>query len=162
LRLPHRASSRFLAAKPSGSGQCLGRYHSCFFNPAIHEKNRRQRRGVSASHHSMADVIAGVSQSHGIFSLVSGGVLTSKSKSEFRTLFFLGMLLAGPSVAAHSQSSETIFLVRHAEKTSTARDATLSPQGRKRAECLAHTLGDAGIQSFSPQDLSAPRKPRDP
>jgi phosphohistidine phosphatase SixA len=94
----------------------------------------------------MADVIAGVSQSHGIFSLAAGGVLTSKSKSEFRTLFFLGMLLAGLSVAAHSQSSETIFLVRHAEKTSTARDATLSPQGRKRAECLAHTLGDAGIQ----------------
>jgi broad specificity phosphatase PhoE len=76
---------------------------------------------------------------------VKGG-LKSKLKSKFRNLVMLGMLSAGLSVAAFSQNSGTVFLVRHAEKTSTARDATLSLQGRKRAECLARTLSDAGIQ----------------
>jgi phosphohistidine phosphatase SixA len=49
-------------------------------------------------------------------------------------------------VAAVAQGAGTVFLVRHAEKLSTARDATLSPQGHKRAQCLAHMLGDAGVQ----------------
>jgi len=39
-----------------------------------------------------------------------------------------------------------IFLVRHAEKASDAKDAPLSPQGQGRAECLAHLLADAGIR----------------
>lgn len=74
--------------------------------------------------------------------------LKSKLKDQFSNVVLLGTLAACLSIAAHSQSSGTIFLVRHAEKTSTARDATLTPAGLKRAECLAHTLGDAGIQAI--------------
>lgn len=41
-----------------------------------------------------------------------------------------------------------VFLVRHAEKASDAKDALLSAQGHKRAACLAHMLGDAGIHAI--------------
>jgi phosphohistidine phosphatase SixA len=47
---------------------------------------------------------------------------------------------------AAAQNVHTIFLVRHAEKASGAPDAGLSPQGQKRAECLATMLKDAGIK----------------
>ncbi len=71
------------------------------------------------------------------------------ARTSMRTsLFALGTLVVCLSAAAYSQSNGTVFLVRHAEKTSAARDAILSAQGRKRAECLAHTLGDAGIQTI--------------
>src|SRR4051812_32459980 len=49
------------------------------------------------------------------------------------------------SVAAFSQNSGTIFLVRHAERESSAGDSPLSPAGSKRADCLAKTLADANI-----------------
>jgi phosphohistidine phosphatase SixA len=41
-----------------------------------------------------------------------------------------------------------VFLVRHAEKGSEAKDALLSAQGHQRAQCLARTLGDAGIREI--------------
>ena len=72
--------------------------------------------------------------------------MKSKLAFKFRSLVVLTLLAVGLLVAAHAQDSGTVFLVRHAEKLSTARDAVLSPQGHKRADCLAHTLGDAGIQ----------------
>jgi phosphohistidine phosphatase SixA len=72
--------------------------------------------------------------------------LTGKSKSRFQDLFVLGIVVASLSIGAYSQNSGTVFLVRHAEKASTARDAALSAQGVKRAECLARTLGGAGVQ----------------
>jgi phosphohistidine phosphatase SixA len=72
--------------------------------------------------------------------------LKSRLKSKFRNLVVLVMLAAWLPVNAHSQDRGTVFLVRHAEKVSAARDAILSPQGHKRADCLAHTLGDAGVQ----------------
>jgi phosphohistidine phosphatase SixA len=71
--------------------------------------------------------------------------LKGKLTFRFRNVVVLAMLAVG-LVAAHAQRSGTVFLVRHAEKWSMARDAVLSPQGHKRAVCLAHTLGDAGIQ----------------
>lgn len=67
-------------------------------------------------------------------------------KSKSINLVVLTLLAVCLSAAAHAQDSGTVFLVRHAEKLSTARDAVLSPQGHKRADCLARTLGDAGIQ----------------
>lgn len=72
--------------------------------------------------------------------------MESRLRAGFYRPIVVAMLALWFSVAAYSQSSGTVFLVRHAEKTSTARDATLTPQGLKRAECLARTLGDAGIQ----------------
>jgi len=42
----------------------------------------------------------------------------------------------------------TIFIIRHAEKLSTAPDALLSAAGHKRADCLAHLLGEANIKTI--------------
>jgi len=56
-------------------------------------------------------------------------------------------------LAAAQQNVRTIFLVRHAEKVSTAADAVLSPEGEKRAECLATTLKDAGIKQIYVTDV---------
>jgi phosphohistidine phosphatase SixA len=52
------------------------------------------------------------------------------------------------NLAMAQQSVRTVFLVRHAEKTSAADDATLNPAGMKRADCLASTLRDAGIKQI--------------
>jgi phosphohistidine phosphatase SixA len=41
-----------------------------------------------------------------------------------------------------------VFLVRHAEKASDAKDALLSEAGHKRAECLAHFLETANIRKI--------------
>ena len=67
-------------------------------------------------------------------------------KKSILNLICLALLALCLPATAAAQASGTIFLVRHAEKLSTARDATLSPKGLKRAQCLAHMLGDAGIQ----------------
>jgi len=67
-------------------------------------------------------------------------------KSKLANLAILTLLAIWLSAIAQAQESGTVFLVRHAEKLSTARDAVLSPKGHKRADCLARTLGDAGIQ----------------
>jgi phosphohistidine phosphatase SixA len=57
-------------------------------------------------------------------------------------------------MAAAQQNVRTIFLVRHAEKASTASDTPLSPDGAKRAECLAATLKDAGIKQIYVTDTT--------
>ena len=57
-------------------------------------------------------------------------------------------------LAAAQQNVRTIFLVRHAEKASTAADAPLSPEGEKRAECLAAMLKDAGIKQIYVTDVT--------
>jgi broad specificity phosphatase PhoE len=72
--------------------------------------------------------------------------LNNKLTFRFRNLAVLTLLAIGLPAVSRAQDSGTVFLVRHAEKLSTARDAILSPEGHKRADCLAHTLGDAGIQ----------------
>jgi phosphohistidine phosphatase SixA len=41
-----------------------------------------------------------------------------------------------------------VFLVRHAEKASQEPNASLSDKGRKRAECLAGVLRDAGVTAI--------------
>lgn len=56
----------------------------------------------------------------------------------------LGMLLG--TGAAQSQS--VVFLVRHAERASSADDSLLSPRGEERAKCLAKTLRDAHIATI--------------
>ena len=58
------------------------------------------------------------------------------------------MLITTLSTFCLGQEHGVIFLVRHAEKVSDAKDALLSSEGHKRAECLAHLLGDAGIRSI--------------
>jgi phosphohistidine phosphatase SixA len=54
---------------------------------------------------------------------------------------------------AHAQNMRTIFLVRHADKTSDDTDAPLNDAGRRRAQCLANTLADAHIGQIFTSDL---------
>jgi phosphohistidine phosphatase SixA len=70
----------------------------------------------------------------------------------FLRAVFPALLLC--QMAAAQQNVRTIFLVRHAEKASNAADAPLSPEGEKRAECLATTLKDAGIKQIYVTDAT--------
>jgi phosphohistidine phosphatase SixA len=73
-------------------------------------------------------------------------------KSIFLRAIFPALLLC--QLAAAQQNVRTVFLVRHAEKASAAADAPLSPEGQKRAECLAFTLKDAGIKQIYVTDAT--------
>ena len=66
------------------------------------------------------------------------------------------------NLAIAQQSVRTVYLVRHAEKTSTAADATLSPAGIKRADCLANTLKDAGIKQIYVTEVKRTQQTADP
>ena len=66
------------------------------------------------------------------------------------------------NLAIAQQSVRTVYLVRHAEKTSTAADATLSPAGIKRADCLANTLKDAGIKQIYVTEAKRTQQTADP
>jgi phosphohistidine phosphatase SixA len=72
-------------------------------------------------------------------------------KSFLIRAIFPALLLC--QLAAAQQNVRTIFLVRHAEKASAAADALLSPEGEKRADCLAATLKDAGIKQIYVTDV---------
>jgi broad specificity phosphatase PhoE len=79
------------------------------------------------------------------------------------TRFGLTVLLLGQiAIAQQRQAITTVVLVRHAEKTSTAPDAVLSPQGQQRAECLAHVLHDAGIKRIYVSDARRTQQTADP
>ncbi|MFL6314854.1 MAG: SixA phosphatase family protein [Terriglobales bacterium] len=73
-------------------------------------------------------------------------------KCLFLRAIFPALLLCQLAVA--QQNVRTVFLVRHAEKASAAADAPLSPEGQKRAECLASTLKDAGIKQIYVTDAT--------
>src|ERR1044071_4230354 len=62
-----------------------------------------------------------------------------------RHLMIFALLLV-PS--AFSQPPHTVFLVRHAERASSAPDSLLSEIGHKRAECLAYVLKDTDIKQI--------------
>lgn len=62
-------------------------------------------------------------------------------------LTVVATLLIG-HVAFAQQGARTIFIVRHAEATGTDVNATLTPAGEQRAQCLARTLADAGIRQI--------------
>src|SRR5579871_5712052 len=66
------------------------------------------------------------------------------------------------NLAIAQQSVRTVYLVRHAEKTSSADDATLSPAGIKRAECLANTLKDAGVKQIYVTEAKRTQQTADP
>jgi broad specificity phosphatase PhoE len=64
--------------------------------------------------------------------------------------------------AVAQQSVNTIFLVRHAEKTSGSADPGLSAAGLKRADCLANTLKDAGIKNIYVTEAKRTQQTADP
>ena len=65
---------------------------------------------------------------------------------------FLALCLFLCSVAS-AQNPKTVFLVRHAEKVSDAKDALLSNVGKQRAMCLAGVLADAEVQNIITSDV---------
>ena len=77
-------------------------------------------------------------------------------------LFLIGILTAcqttsKPILAAEMHPAATIFLVRHAEKTSDKTDPPLTTEGRQRAERLADMLGDANITRVYSSDYKRTR-----
>ena len=68
--------------------------------------------------------------------------IQQQMKNLFTRIVFPAVLLCQMATA---QNVHTIFLVRHAEQASGA-DAGLTAAGKKRAECLAGMLKDAGIK----------------
>jgi phosphohistidine phosphatase SixA len=65
-----------------------------------------------------------------------------KSRTAFTTIFLLIF-----SLSCFAADQGTIFIIRHAEKLSTDPNALLSPAGHARANCLAHLLGEANVQT---------------
>jgi 2,3-bisphosphoglycerate-dependent phosphoglycerate mutase len=61
---------------------------------------------------------------------------------------FLISIFLFSQFAIAQQGTRMIFLVRHAETASAGADAGLSAAGKKRAECLAKTLKEAGIKQI--------------
>lgn len=61
-----------------------------------------------------------------------------------------------------AQRGGIVFLVRHAEKISSAPDALLSKAGHQRAECLARTLRDAGIQAIYATEVMRTQQTAEP
>lgn len=77
-------------------------------------------------------------------------------------LFVIGVLTAcqttaDPKIMTETYPAATIFLVRHAEKTSEKKDPSLTTEGRQRAERLADMLADAEITQIYSSDYKRTR-----
>ena len=69
-------------------------------------------------------------------------------------MIYIGVLLVAimPSAVAASEAL-TIFVVRHAERADSSRDAVLSDVGKERAKRLARIIGDAEIDYVHSTDF---------
>jgi broad specificity phosphatase PhoE len=70
-----------------------------------------------------------------------------------RTAGVIAALLIAAAIAPRASGQEAVYLVRHAERASTAADSPLSPAGEARARHLATLLHDAGITTIFTTDL---------
>src|SRR4029450_9380351 len=72
----------------------------------------------------------------------------------------LALILSIPLLlVTAANAAPVVFIVRHAEKASTGgNDPDLSPQGKKRADALAHILKDSQITSVFVTDLKRTRE----
>ena len=68
---------------------------------------------------------------------------------------FIFIALVGCQMAWSQQNVRTVFVLRNSETVSSAANAPLSPAGRKRAECLAETLRNSGINHIFVSDVPA-------
>jgi phosphohistidine phosphatase SixA len=74
-------------------------------------------------------------------------------KTVTRMAGICGLFIIALAHPIRCQEVRTIFLVRHAEKLSDAYDSLLSPQGHRRAQCLANSLADAQVEQIFTSDL---------
>ena len=74
----------------------------------------------------------------------------------------LPIVLLTCTISLFAQNAKTVFLVRHGEKTSEAKDAQLSDIGKQRASCLAGVLADAGVQSIVTSDVARTQQTAQP
>lgn len=79
--------------------------------------------------------------------------------SKWPRAIFFSLILAGLTAAA---SAQTVFLVRHAEKTAEKTDPKLTEAGKARAACLVDTFRDAGIQAIFVSDTARSRQTAEP
>ncbi len=70
-----------------------------------------------------------------------------------RTAGVILALLLIAATASRASGQEAIYLVRHAERASTAADSPLSAAGEARARSLATSLHDAGITRIYTTEL---------
>jgi phosphohistidine phosphatase SixA len=90
-------------------------------------------------------------ESHPPLSSILYRYLIEERMMKFRIVFTSIVLLIF-SLSCFAADQDMIFIVRHAEKASSAPDALLSAVGHQRANCLAHTLKDANVQViFTPE-----------
>jgi broad specificity phosphatase PhoE len=80
-----------------------------------------------------------------------------KRSSSLFTAILFAFSLCG-SAAAQS----VIFLVRHADRASSAEDSLLSATGEQRASCLARTLADAGIAEVFATEVKRTQQTAEP
>src|SRR5438309_9653848 len=69
------------------------------------------------------------------------------------SICILWLVLLISQLVTAQQNGRMIFLVRHAEKASSAEDAPLSAAGEQRAQCLAKMLKDANIKQIYVTDV---------
>lgn len=84
-------------------------------------------------------------------------MLNSHKLPALHLILLLSLLFAAQASGQHTPSPLVIFLVRHAEKVDTSSDAALSPAGKVRAQALATTLKDAGINHIHSSDYRRTR-----
>lgn len=77
-------------------------------------------------------------------------------------IIFIALLIVLAFASLNAQQVETIFLVRHADRASNAPDSLLSDRGQERAECLARTLGDAGISQIYATEVRRTQQTAEP
>lgn len=66
--------------------------------------------------------------------------------------FLFVAFFASHATAALAAPALEVFLVRHAEKVDSSRDAALSAAGRERAQLLASMLRDSGLEAVHSTD----------
>ena len=82
---------------------------------------------------------------------------TIKHYNSLKLLFiFLSFVLVNP-VVGQVEGGVVIYLVRHAEKVDNSNDASLSSQGRERADLLSEVLIDAKIEHIHSTDFQRTR-----
>jgi phosphohistidine phosphatase SixA len=87
----------------------------------------------------------------------TGTMTRLKKLTYYPFIFLLATSFLIQVLGENNQGPLVVFLVRHAEKADTSTDAALSAAGLARAQALASTLRDAGINHVHSSDYKRTR-----